>query len=453
MSQIKFKEQATPATPEAGTVVLYAKADGLLYLKGDDGVEKSVRPVGGGTGDLLSDGSVAMTADWDMGGYRIRSHQFHADASSGTAPLLVASSTLVNNLNADLLDGYQAAAFVPYTETDLSGTDWMLDEDDLVSDDDTKVPSQQSVKAYIDALPTGGDLLADGTVPLTANWDVGSYKITAETFESDVATGTAPFTVASTTVVANLNADQLDGNEASAFATSAQGALADTSVQETDYTAKGDILIASAASTPTVLAAGTDGHVLTLDSAEATGVKWAASSGGGVGKKDLWIPISDLRNDYGASNAASGNIGTLGYERSADVLLFDASSEEYAGISFPLPKSWDGGNLTYTVYWAPKSTNTGDVVWNLLIDGIGQGDLLTGAHTIGNQSVTDTANGTVDDLHISAESAAIDMSTSTGNFITLTIRRQAGAGGDTFTADAALIGFMLHYSTSASTDD
>ena len=54
--------------------------------------------------------------------------------------------------------------------------------------------------------PGSGDLLADGTVPLTANWDVGAFSITALTFTSDQATGTAPFTVASTTQVANLNA-------------------------------------------------------------------------------------------------------------------------------------------------------------------------------------------------------------------------------------------------------
>jgi len=34
---------------------------------------------------------------------------------------------------------------------------------------------------------TGSGLLADGTIPLTANWDAGSYKITAEQLESDVA--------------------------------------------------------------------------------------------------------------------------------------------------------------------------------------------------------------------------------------------------------------------------
>jgi len=64
-----------------------------------------------------------------------------------------------------------------------------------------------------------GILLAAGTIELTANWDAGSYKITAQQLESDVTTGTAPLVVASTTVVTNLNADQLDGNEASAFVT------------------------------------------------------------------------------------------------------------------------------------------------------------------------------------------------------------------------------------------
>jgi len=51
----------------------------------------------------------------------------------------------------------------------------------------------------------------DGSVALTANWDVGSFKITALQFESDIVTSTAPFIVASTTKVANLNADQVDG--------------------------------------------------------------------------------------------------------------------------------------------------------------------------------------------------------------------------------------------------
>jgi len=43
------------------------------------------------------------------------------------------------------------------------------------------------------------------------NWDAGSVEVRAQTFQSDQTTGTAPFTVASTTVVSNLNADTVDG--------------------------------------------------------------------------------------------------------------------------------------------------------------------------------------------------------------------------------------------------
>ncbi|MFO7936004.1 MAG: hypothetical protein R6V06_00100 [Kiritimatiellia bacterium] len=37
------------------------------------------------------------------------------------------------------------------TDADISGNTWVIDEDDLDSDLDTKVPTQQSVKAYVDA--------------------------------------------------------------------------------------------------------------------------------------------------------------------------------------------------------------------------------------------------------------------------------------------------------------
>lgn len=58
-----------------------------------------------------------------------------------------------------------------------------------------------------------------------AGWDVdlGDHTITATQFVSSVATGTAPFVVASTTVVTNLNADRLDGLHSSSFVTSVTG--------------------------------------------------------------------------------------------------------------------------------------------------------------------------------------------------------------------------------------
>lgn len=62
------------------------------------------------------------------------------------------------------------------TDTDVSGNSWVLDEDDFASDSATKVPTQQSVKAYVDALNVVvldgvGDNSTDNTDALQAAID------------------------------------------------------------------------------------------------------------------------------------------------------------------------------------------------------------------------------------------------------------------------------------------
>lgn len=72
-----------------------------------------------------------------------------------------------------------------------------------------------------------GVVKADGSVALTADWDAGSFEIRAQTFESDVATGTPPFVVASTTKVDNLHV--------------ARASLADTVTTNHSITISGDV--------------------------------------------------------------------------------------------------------------------------------------------------------------------------------------------------------------------
>ena len=63
-------------------------------------------------------------------------------------------------------------------------------------------------------------------------------------------------------------------------------ATADAAIPENVVTAKADLLVASASGVVDNLAVGTNGQVLTADSTQTLGVKWAASTGGGASVSD-----------------------------------------------------------------------------------------------------------------------------------------------------------------------
>ncbi|MBW1975270.1 MAG: hypothetical protein JRI45_06830 [Deltaproteobacteria bacterium] len=103
---------------------------------------------------LLASGARALTGNWDAGNYYIQATRFISDVATGTMPLTVSSTTLCTNLNADKVDSCD-----------------VIDEDDMASDSDVHVPTQQSVKAYIDTncADPNDVLLLDQTTPQTVS--------------------------------------------------------------------------------------------------------------------------------------------------------------------------------------------------------------------------------------------------------------------------------------------
>ena len=136
----------------------------------------------------------------DVGAYTVRASNFLADSHTATRVFfagangaLTSDSDLTfatDTLTATKIGAFEAAGAINFASQNLT----------LVNIDSGS---------------------ADGLTSLTIanNVDVGGYEIRALKFQSDQAPGTAPLTVASTTVVTNLNADLLDGVQGASYAT------------------------------------------------------------------------------------------------------------------------------------------------------------------------------------------------------------------------------------------
>ena len=113
---------------------------------------------------------------------------------------------------------------------------------------------------------TGGNLTTAGLVSATGNVSGGNInataKVVASTLESNVATGTAPIVVASTTKVTNLNADLLDGYDTATAATANTVVIRDANANITGNNISGTL---STAAQPNVTSLGT------LSSLDVTG--------------------------------------------------------------------------------------------------------------------------------------------------------------------------------------
>ena len=171
-----------------------------------------------------------------------------------------------------------------------------------------------------------------------------------------------------------------------------------------------------------------------------------------AGKESIWVPANAM---YGATTNPpdAAQVETTALRPDMKVLDFDASTDQFAQFSVAFPKSWNEGTVTYQVYWAPASTNTGDCIFGLQGVSVGDGDTIDVAYGTA-VTVTDAGIGTVEDQQVSAESSAVTIagSPAVDQQTYFQLYRDANAGGDTFSADARVLGVKIFYTTDAAND-
>ena len=124
----------------------------------------------------------------------------------------------------------------------------------------------------------------------SAGYSTTTGTVTGVTGTSPIASsgGATPaisITAATTSAAGSMSAadkTKLDGITASADVTDATTVNAAGAIMHSDLGTKGQIVVGDGTGDATILGVGTNNHVLTADSSEASGVKWAATAAAGI---------------------------------------------------------------------------------------------------------------------------------------------------------------------------
>ena len=171
-----------------------------------------------------------------------------------------------------------------------------------------------------------------------------------------------------------------------------------------------------------------------------------------AGKESMWIPSTAMRPTV--SNGCADHVGVETTSGRPDmvVLDFDKDSDEFAQFAVAFPKSWNAGTVTFQFYWSGIAATTGVA---MSLQGVAFADNDSIDTVYGTAIVVqDDAQGAVEELLVSAESAAITIAGSPGaNELTyFRIGRDVSDSNDDMAGDCRLHGIKLFFSTNAANE-